>query len=105
MNVCSAVKNIYNMINLWCMSNLYLEGKIMLFKFLAVLKIVMYVACLTITPKCIVDLRYKIKHGTLCNNHKNGSLKNVDIELKIKWNENSFKCLWIFRCFNEFHHD
>ena len=25
----------------------------------------------------------KIKHGTLCNNNKNGGLKNVDVNLSL----------------------
>ena len=39
--------------------------------------------------------------GTLCNNYKIGSLKNVDIKLKI----NPLKYSWIRRLYNEFHHD
>ena len=39
--------------------------------------------------------------GALCNNYKIGSLKNVDIKLKI----NPLKYSWIRRLYNEFHHD
>ena len=43
----------------------------------------------------------KIKHGTLCNDYKNGGLKNVDIKLIAV----SLKCLWIHILYNEFHYD
>ena len=75
--------------------NLPLEGKITIFKSLALSKIV-YLALLTIVPKSIIEelneiqneflwsnKKCKIKYGTLCNDYKNGSLKNLDINLKI----------------------
>ena len=43
----------------------------------------------------------KIKHATLCNYYKNGSLKNIDIELKII----SLKCSRIRRLYDEVDHD
>ena len=43
----------------------------------------------------------KIKHGTLCNDYKNGGLRNVDSNLQIV----SSKCSWIRRLYNECHHD
>ena len=43
----------------------------------------------------------KIKHSTLCNDYKNGGLKNVDIELKII----SLTCSLIHRLYNEVDHD
>ena len=74
---------------------LSLEGKITIFKSLAISKIV-YLALLTIVAKNVIfDLKEienrflwsnkksKIKHSTLCNDYENGGLKNVDIELKI----------------------
>ena len=74
--------------------NLFLAGKITIFKSLALSKIV-YLALLTIVPKSIIEelneiqkkfiwsnKKCKIKHGTLCNDYKNGGLKNVDINLK-----------------------
>ena len=74
------------------MRHLSLEGKITIFKSLAISKIV-YLALLTIIPKNVTfelkeiqnkflwsNKKSKIKHSTLC---KNGGLKNVNIELKI----------------------
>ena len=43
----------------------------------------------------------KIKQGTLCNDHKNEGLKNVDINLKIVL----LKCSWICKLYNKCHHD
>ena len=77
-NFCMAVKNICNVIKLWRMRHLSLEGKITIFKSLALSKIV-YMALLTIVPKSIMEelneiqkkflwsnKKCKIKHGTLC---------------------------------------
>ena len=74
----------------------------------------MYLALLTIVPKNVIfelkeiqnkflwsNKKSKIKHSTLCNDYKNGGLKNVDIELKII----SLKCSWIRRLYNEVDHD
>ena len=92
-NFCMTVKNICNVIKLWCIRYLSLEGKISIFKSLVLSKIV-YLALLTIVHKSIIEelneirktflwsnKKCKIKHGTLCNDYKNG-LKNVDINLK-----------------------
>ena len=80
-----------------------------IFKSLAISKIV-YLALLTIVPKNVIfelkeiqnkflwsNKKSKIKHSTLCNEYKNGGLKNVDIKLKII----SLKCSWIRRLYNE----
>ena len=93
--------------------NLFLAGKITIFKSLALSKIV-YLALLTIVPKSIIEelnetqktflwsnKKRKIKHGTLCNDYKNGGLKNGEINLKIVL----LKCLWVHRLYNECHHD
>ena len=53
-NFCMTVKNICNVIKLWRMRHLSLEGKITIFKSLALSKIV-YLAVLTIAPKSIIE--------------------------------------------------
>ena len=86
-NFCTAVRNICNVIKSWCMRHLSLEDKTTIFKSLAISKIV-YLALLTIVPKNIIEelneiqnkflwsnKKCKIKHGTLCNDYKNGGLK------------------------------
>ena len=53
-NLCTAVKNICNVIKLWCMRHLPLENKTTTFKSLAISKI-LYLALLTIVPKNIIE--------------------------------------------------
>ena len=82
------------------MRHLSLEGKIIIFKSLALSKIV-YLALLTSVPINIIEelneiqkkvlwsnKKCKIKHGKLRDDYKNGGLKNLDINLKIV----SLKC-------------
>ena len=108
LNFCTTNKNICNVIKLWRMRHLSLEGKITIFKSLAISKTV-YLALLTIFAKNVIfDLKEienrflwsnkksKIKHSTLCNDYKNGGLKNIDIELKVI----SLKDSWIRRLEN-----
>ena len=112
-NLCTTVKNICNVIKLWRTRHLCLESKITVFKSLALSKIV-HLALLTIAPKNIIEElnenqkkflwsngKCKIKHSTLCNDYKDGDLKNVDINLKIVL----LKCSWILRLYNECHYD
>ena len=113
MNFCNTVKNIYNVVRIWRLRNLSLEGKITIFKTLAISKIV-YLALLTNVPKnTLTELneiqnkflwnnkKCKIKHDTLCNEHKNGGLKNVDINFKVI----SLKLSWIRRLYDDNHHE
>ena len=51
---CMKVKNICNVVKLWRLRNLSLEGKRTIFKSLALSKIV-YLALLTIVPKSIIE--------------------------------------------------
>ena len=53
LNFCTTIKNICNAIKLWRMRHLSLEGKITIFKSLAISKIV-YLALLTIVPKNVI---------------------------------------------------
>ena len=45
--------------------------------------------------------KVKIKHDTLCSDYKDGSLKSVDVVLKI----NVLKCSWIQRLHNDNFHE
>ena len=96
------------------MRHLSLEGKKIIFKSLAWSKIV-YLALHTIVPVLVLSKNWmkfrksfygqikkcKIKHGTLCNDYKNGGLKNVDLNFKTV----SLKCSWICRLHNKCHLD
>ena len=53
LNFCTTIKNISNVIKLWRMRHLSLEGKITIFKSLAISKIV-YLALFTIVPKNVI---------------------------------------------------
>ena len=79
----------------WKMRRLTLEGKIVIFKTIAISKIV-FQAFITTVPKHIVnELKKiqkaffwnnsspKIKHEALCNDYKAGGLKNLDIPSKL----------------------
>ena len=94
------------------MRHLSLEGKITIFKSLAISKIV-YLALLTLIPNSFLEelkqiqktflwgnKRAKIKHDTLCNNFTEGGLKSVDIKHKIS----ALRCSWIQRLDNENFH-
>ena len=85
------------------MRQLTIEGRIAIFKTLAISKIV-YLALLTNIPNIINDELEKIQKKFIWNNstqkikqealrmdYKNGGLKNVDIRMKIT----SLHCSWI----------
>ena len=42
-----------------------------------------------------------MKHGTVCNNFKDGGLKSVDIGNKVA----ALKSFWIYRLFNQNFHE
>ena len=60
MNFCDSIKSIVNVIKLWRMRNLSLEGKITIFKSLAISKIV-YLALLTSIPNYVIEELIKIQ--------------------------------------------
>ena len=74
---------------------LTLEGRIMVFKSLAISKVI-HLLLITKLHNNSIDLMYiiqksfiwqgkkaKIKHSSLCNGYKNGGLKNVELSNKI----------------------
>ena len=89
------VKAIETVLKVWRMRNLTLQGKITIFKTLAISKIVHLALVLPVPSSVIKELNKiqqnfiwsgknsKIKHGTLCNDYENGGLKNIDIESKM----------------------
>ena len=111
-NFYTTVTNIQRVLKIWKMRNLTLEGKIVIFKTLAISKIV-FQSMITPVPRHIVNeleriqkaflwknSSPKIKHETLCNDYKGGGLKNIDILNKII----SLQCSWIRRLYdNSFH--
>ena len=90
------------------MRKLTLEEKIVVFKTIAVSKIV-FQALITTAPKHIANelkeiqktlfwnnSSLEIKHETLCNEYKAGGLKHVDIPSKII----ALQCSWIRRLYD-----
>ena len=91
---------------------LSLEGRIIIFKKLAISTIV-YLTSLIVIPYSFIEelqkiqktfiwhiSRPRISHKTLFNNFENGGLKHVDISLKVT----SLKCSWLRkRCDENFH--
>ena len=108
----TTVTNIQGVLKIWKMRNLTLKGKIVNFKTLAISNII-FQSMTTPVPRHIVNelerilktflwknSSLKMKHETLCNDHKGGGLKNINILNKII----SLKCSWIRRlCDNSFH--
>ena len=94
-NFCLIIANIQRVLKLWKLRNLTLEGKIVIFKTLAISKII-FQAFITPIPMYVVtelekiqksflweNSTSKIKHDTLCNDYKHGGLKNIDIQKKL----------------------
>ena len=94
-NILKQITRIEKVLKLWGMRNLTLEGKVTVFKALAISKIVHLALITNISKSAIKELNKiqkefirknknpRIKHTTLCNNYDNGGLKNVDISSKI----------------------
>ena len=112
-NFSKSVSKIQNVLGLWRNRSLTLEGRVVVFKALAISKIV-YLALITNVPEfiieelCLIQKKFvwlnskpKIKHETLRADFKNGGLKNVDIRLKFI----SLKCSWIKRLFDDSFHE
>ena len=91
-----SMTKIQNVLKVWRMHRFTLEGKIIVFKTLAVSKIVFLSLISKFTTEIISELRIqksflwpskpKIKSETLCSDFKHGGLKNVNIQKKNKKN-------------------
>ena len=91
-NFLDTVKSIQQVLRFWNRRILSLEGRIIIFKTLAISKIV-YLAFLTVIPNSLIEelqkmfiwhsSHPKISHKTMCNNFENGGIKHVDISSKI----------------------
>ena len=112
-NFCFIIANIQRVLKLWKLRNLTLEGKILIFKTLALSKIIFQAFVAPIPIYVVTELEKiqkrflwenstsKIKHDTLCNDYKYGGLKNVDIRKKII----SLQCSWIKRLYDDSFHE
>ena len=88
-NFYTVVKSICNVIKIWRIWSLYLDGKVTIFKTLGISKM-SFLTLLIILPKNIVEeqnklqkmfvrpnVKCKFKHGTQYDYYKHGGLKNV----------------------------
>ena len=98
---------------IWRMRNLTLQGKITIFKILAISKII-HLSSVTVLPNSTITQlnkihkefvwnhkRPKIKEKTVINNSDKGGLKDVDIRSKIA----SLQCSWVKRLFDRNFHE
>ena len=112
-NYCQAITNIHGILKLWRMRNLSIKDKIVVFKTLAISKLV-YLALLTVIPDHITDevtkiqksfiwndSSPKIKHETLRMEFKAQGLKNVDIRFKFV----SLQCSWVKKLYDDCFHE
>ena len=112
-NYTKAISSIHDILKLWRMRNLCVEGKIIVFKTLAISKLV-YLTLLTVIPNHITDevakiqisiiwhdSSPKINHETLRTKLKAGNLESVDISFEFV----SLQCSWVKKlydvCFHE----
>ena len=93
-NYCQAITNIHSILKVWKMDSLSIKGKTLVFKTVAISKLV-YIAVPTVIPnhianqvakiqKCFIlnDSSPKIRHETLRREFKVGVLNNGDIRFK-----------------------
>ena len=89
------IVKILNILKLWKLRNLTIEGRIVAFKSLAISKLI-HLVLVTEIPTTTISLlikihmefiwkgkNIKIKNSTLCNEYEYGGLKNVDIFSKV----------------------
>ena len=111
-NFLNHIVKIQNILKLWKLRNLTIEGRIVVFKSLAISKLI-HLALVTEIPTSTINLltkiqmefiwkgkNLKIKNSTLCNDYEYGRLRNIDIFIKVV----SLQCFWIKRLFNNNFH-
>ena len=107
-NFIKRFKKIDIVLKIWRIRNLTVQGKITIFKTLAISKVI-HLALVTNIPQVIIDQlnkiqkyfiwyrkHLKIRHSTLCNTHENGGLKSVYIPNKLI----TLQCSWIKRLYD-----
>ena len=110
-NFVSHIKSIENLLKIWKIRTLSIEGKINIFKALAISKIVHLAMVIDVTSDIVQILvkmqdtflwgdKPKIKPGTLCIDFSKGGLKKCDIVSKVQ----SLKLSWVSRLYDESKH-
>ena len=107
------MQKIETVLKIWAMRNLTFEGKITIFKTLAISKIIHLASVKVLPNSTITELnrihkefiwnhkRPKIKEKALINNCDKGGLKDVGIPCKIA----SLQCSWVKRLFDGNFHE
>ena len=113
MNFLKCISSIQDVLKLWRFRNLTVEGKIVVFKTLAISKLV-FLAQLCVVPNDIIselekiqksflwsNRSPKIKHETICKDYRLGGLKNIDIKSKVI----SLQCAWVKKLYDRNFHE
>ena len=107
------IANIQRVLKLWKLRKLTLERKKLISKKLALSKIIFQAFVTPIPIYVVTELEklqrsflwenstLEIKHDALCNDYKDGGLKNVDIGKKII----SLQCSWIKKLYDDSFHE
>ena len=111
-NFTGTIKKICNVLKVWKMRNLTLIGKIVIFKSLAISKIISTSYMSTVPTTVLNNLvtihkdfiwdgkKPKIKHSTLIANYSDGGLKDIDIPSKIR----ALQLSWLKRLLDDSFH-
>ena len=112
-NFLKIVSNVQSVLNLWRYRNITLEGRIVVFKSLAISKIIFQALIAPVPIHVIKALETiqtsflwnnsnpKIKHKILCKGYENGGLKDVDIRNKV----NSLQSSWVKKLYDNCFHE
>ena len=109
-NFLQSITKIQHVLKVWQMHCLTLEGKIIVFKTLAISKIV-FLSLISKVPTEIISELQRIQktflwfskpiNETLCSDFMHGGLKNVNIQRKII----SLQCSWVRRLYDHSFHE
>ena len=112
-NFKKTIINIQKVLRMRRWKNLTLEGKIIIFKTLALSKFVFLAQVWPVPNEITTTIQriqreflwnssnVKIKHETISNGFQNGGLKNVDKPIKIS----SLQCSWVKNLYDQNSHD
>ena len=109
-NLLNHIVKIQNILKLWKLRNLSVEGRIVVFKSLVISKLI-HLALVTEIPTSTTNLlikvqiefawkgkKTKIQTRTLCKDYENGELKKVDIFSKVIFSPPKFE-IFLFDCY------
>ena len=104
-NFCDTIKKISSVLNLWQTRDLYLLGRVQIFKAIGFSKILYLASLANVPPRIVEELSSiqnkfiwksktpKIRHSTSVADYQDGGIKNVDVAAKLK----ALKLTWVRR--------